>query len=141
MKQKVSNESALYFLGWILIALFIIVYLVLINPPLFIKTYLLPCVFQLITGYYCPGCGGTRAVSALLHGNVIKSMLYHPLVTYGAIVGGWFMITQTVERISQHQIKIGMKYRHIYIWLAVAILILNFIIKNAALYSGMDLLN
>jgi hypothetical protein len=29
-----------------------------------------PCVFHLLTGLYCPGCGGTRAILALLAGNV-----------------------------------------------------------------------
>ncbi len=27
------------------------------------------CTFKQITGYQCPGCGGQRAVHALLHGN------------------------------------------------------------------------
>ena len=24
-----------------------------------------PCLFHLATGYYCPGCGGTRAIASL----------------------------------------------------------------------------
>jgi len=27
------------------------------------------CYFHLITGFYCPGCGGLRATHQLLHGN------------------------------------------------------------------------
>ena len=30
-----------------------------------IENYLYPCLFHTVTGYYCPGCGGTRAVCAL----------------------------------------------------------------------------
>lgn len=29
-----------------------------------IENYLYPCLFHTVTGYYCPGCGGTRAVCA-----------------------------------------------------------------------------
>lgn len=29
-----------------------------------------PCMFHQVTGLHCPGCGGTRAMHALLHGRV-----------------------------------------------------------------------
>ncbi|MBQ2106068.1 MAG: DUF2752 domain-containing protein, partial [Lachnospiraceae bacterium] len=29
----------------------------------------MPCVVQELTGLYCPGCGGTRALKALLKGD------------------------------------------------------------------------
>lgn len=46
----------------------------------------IPCLFHLLTGLYCPGCGGTRAVWYLLHGQILKSIQYHPLVPYTAFV-------------------------------------------------------
>lgn len=46
-----------------------------------------PCLFRLLTGFYCPGCGGTRALKYLLQGQVFKSLYYHPLILYMAIVG------------------------------------------------------
>lgn len=45
-----------------------------------------PCVFLRVTGLYCPGCGGTRACIALLHGQLLRSLIYHPVVAYGAAV-------------------------------------------------------
>lgn len=51
------------------------------------------CPFFTLTGLYCPGCGSQRAVSALLHGDVIKAVHYNimfaaalPLVFYSACV-------------------------------------------------------
>ena len=32
-----------------------------------------PCMMQKLTGLYCPGCGGTRAVRALLAGHPLQS--------------------------------------------------------------------
>ncbi|QUO21582.1 DUF2752 domain-containing protein [Clostridiaceae bacterium Marseille-Q4143] len=31
---------------------------------------------------YCPGCGGTRAVMALLHGNLFQAIKYNALVVF-----------------------------------------------------------
>lgn len=44
-----------------------------------------PCLFHLLTGFYCPGCGGTRAIRLLLRGQFLKSMQYHPFVPYAAV--------------------------------------------------------
>jgi hypothetical protein len=34
----------------------------------------LPCIWHRWTGLYCPGCGGQRALHALLHGDVLGAM-------------------------------------------------------------------
>lgn len=33
----------------------------------------IPCIFHKITGLYCPGCGITRAIKALLRGDLYSS--------------------------------------------------------------------
>lgn len=35
------------------------------NPPF--------CPFKMMTGYDCPGCGATRSLNALLHGDVVAA--------------------------------------------------------------------
>lgn len=39
-----------------------------------------PCVFNMLTGLLCPGCGGTRALHALLHGDVAAAFAFNPLL-------------------------------------------------------------
>jgi len=39
----------------------------------------LPCMFRLFTGYYCVGCGLTRALHALVHGDVLRAFSMNPL--------------------------------------------------------------
>lgn len=46
-----------------------------------------PCFFAKITGRPCPGCGMTRAVAALLHGEWRQAMAYHPFVPGFALLG------------------------------------------------------
>jgi hypothetical protein len=38
------------------------------------------CVFRALTGWECPGCGGLRAVHALLHGDLATAWRWHPLL-------------------------------------------------------------
>ncbi len=48
------------------------------------------CMFRVTTGLNCPGCGMTRCLAALLHGNLAQAFAYNPLfvvllpaITYG----------------------------------------------------------
>jgi hypothetical protein len=43
-----------------------------------------PCAFKLLTGLDCPGCGGTRMVWFLLHGNLGQAARHH-LVAFIAV--------------------------------------------------------
>lgn len=87
------------------------------------------CVFSSWFRIYCPGCGGTRAVEALLHGHVLESVWYHPLVLYTVIVFGGFMLTQGLERLGVRGIR-GWKYHDWHLYGAVIVLVCNFLIKN-----------
>ena len=88
-----------------------------------------PCLFRSLTGLYCPGCGGTRALRFLLKGDVMKSLWYHPLVPYGAVLFGGFMLTQSMKRMGIRGIK-GWKYHNWYLYGAVALILVNFLVKN-----------
>lgn len=138
--EKVDN--AWYFIGWIAIAAVLCYLIVSMMVGGEFLRFPYPCMINLITGYYCPGCGGTRAMHALFSGHIIKSFLYHPLVPYVAVLCGWFMISQTIERLTKGKVKIAMHFREIYLWLALVIIVLNCLIKNLMLgIFGIDLLN
>ncbi|MGC2697037.1 MAG: DUF2752 domain-containing protein [Candidatus Angelobacter sp.] len=51
------------------------------------------CIFHALTGWQCPGCGGTRALHHLLHFHLSEAMHYNALVTlFAPLALGWFMI-------------------------------------------------
>ncbi|MBI2805663.1 MAG: DUF2752 domain-containing protein [Planctomycetes bacterium] len=38
-----------------------------------------PCWFYWLTGLHCPGCGATRCVHSLLHGDLAQAFAWNPL--------------------------------------------------------------
>ena len=45
------------------------------------KSILLPvCPFRALTGFTCPGCGSTRGMHQLLHGNLGAAFEFNPLL-------------------------------------------------------------
>lgn len=65
-----------------------------------------------------------------------------PFVLYGFVVGGWFMISQTIQRISKDRIKIGNAFQTSLPVVALAIVLINWLVKNAfILIGGIDLLD
>lgn len=95
--------------------------------------WMMPCMFHAVTGLYCPGCGGTRSVAALLRGQIGAAFLYHPIVPYCAAVYLWFMISHTAERLVRHRWRIGMRYRNRYLWIALALVVINTAVKDILL--------
>ena len=61
------------------------VVLLLIPPGSPQSRWLPRCMFHEMTGLYCPGCGATRALSALLHGEIGLSLHNNPLLVPGSI--------------------------------------------------------
>lgn len=39
-----------------------------------------PCPWLALTGLYCPGCGSTRALHALVHGDLAQAWMMNPLL-------------------------------------------------------------
>lgn len=100
----------------------------------------LPCLFQALTGLYCPGCGGTRAVKALLKGQILRSFLYHPVVLYAALVVAGLCVYRLLFHVTgQDRFRKRLEDRCLYVGLGI--ITVNFILKNLLLIVwGIDVL-
>lgn len=49
------------------------------NPILSLTSYLPGCFVYKYLHLYCPGCGNTRSITALLHGDLAASLRYNPI--------------------------------------------------------------
>ncbi len=87
------------------------------------------CLFWHFWRAYCPGCGGTRALLALMEGDILLSIWYHPLIMYCVALYVIYMITHTLEKLHVPHVR-GMRFRVLYLYGALALLVVNCVIKN-----------
>ena len=110
-QEKNCRPDNLYYCGIVLplAGILFLALLRLLKIPL--NHILLPCIFHKLTGLYCPGCGGTRAVYWLLKGNVAYSLHYHSIVLYGAVLYVWYIQYRAVckprQNLNRHEIPSG----------------------------------
>ena len=75
MKKLCLKKKELLTLGVLLVLGAAVCIVLLLVPPGSAHAKWLPkCMFHQLTGLYCPGCGATRALSAMLHGDVKASL-------------------------------------------------------------------
>ena len=91
------------------------------------------CRFKEVTGLYCPGCGGTRAVQALFSGHIIRSFIYHPFVPYCVFMWIIYEGSHLLEILHVPIVK-GMRFKYTYIYIGVFIIFINWAVKNILLF-------
>ncbi len=58
------------------------------------------CEIRNSFGVYCPGCGGTRSIQALIQGDWPSVFEYHLLLGLGLLLGAVFLFLNTVYLIK-----------------------------------------
>ena len=79
-----------------------------------------PCLFHLLTGLYCPGCGGTRAVRAMMAGNLGMSFQYHPLVLYTAAVLTLELVSLAISKAAKNP-RLYLGHETLFVYIAAGI--------------------
>lgn len=60
-------------------------------------SYPLPCLFYLLTGLYCPGCGAGRACYSILHLRFADAFCYNPLMTVLLPLIGIYIVVRGLD--------------------------------------------
>ena len=111
MKKKI----ALYIIG--------ILYIII-----FIKYDIgIPCIFHKITGLYCPGCGGTRAIASLLKLDFYQALRYNLIITISIP----FVIIYLLNKKQN-------KKSNIILYIYLAIIIIFGILRNISDFSFLE---
>lgn len=106
-------------------------YLFIFEPG---KTGFFPvCPFRAITGFTCPGCGSTRGLHRLLHGDVVAAFEFNPLLILSLPFLLYALLRYTDAAIRQKPLK-GNQLNAKYIWLMFGVIMSFWIYRNTPFY-------
>lgn len=98
------------------------------------------CLFKETFFAYCPGCGGTRALGALLRFDFLHSFMYNPAVLVTSVIFLDIDIRAAIS-VLKNDPKYIKSFPSKVFFVIPAVILLNFLVRNLLLFSfGIDVL-
>jgi hypothetical protein len=98
------------------------------------------CVFLKYVGIYCPGCGGSRSLNALLSFKFVRSFLLYPpilITSLMLLIYDIFLFFSIIRNDYSPMKRFGLKFVLI-IPISIGI---TFILRTVLLFMGFDLIS
>jgi len=132
--EKRTTEFAVWVAGLLLgcFAMFLLVVGYFVPPIL--ESLHFECWVRKQSGLLCPGCGGTRAFFYFLQGKWLRSFILHPVVPYMGVLYIVYMFRGAVHFLTKGKVSF-MRFRLGYIYVAIAIILIQFVVKNMFLLN------
>jgi hypothetical protein len=88
------------------------------------RTSVLPsCPFHTLTGWWCPGCGATRALHELLHGHWAAALRLNPLAIALLPLVGYLTVRREPLRVKP-----------VWMWMLAGMILVFGIVRNIPVY-------
>lgn len=132
-QKNYSKHKIYYYVALILIILFIIFLILYHYMDFSFYGRGSDCGFKLLLHCYCPGCGGSRALDAFLHGNFLTSLLSHPaiIITFGLFMS--YFIPATYTFLIKRNGNLYYKFHPISLWILLIVIVSHFVMRNLLL--------
>lgn len=88
-----------------------------------------PCVFHALTGFHCPGCGTSRALHQLLHGNLPAALSLNPLTVLSLPLLASWCVWRWARRAKQRG-RPGVDLPAVWIWTLLGVILLFSVLRN-----------
>lgn len=88
--------------------------------------WLPPCPLHTLTGFFCPGCGSTRALYLLLHGHLVAALGENAL----AVLLLPFVLYELVAVLTPWLPRLSARLRPWSLWTLLAVVLLFAILRN-----------
>lgn len=91
------------------------------------------CPFRALTGFTCPGCGSTRGLHRLLHGDVVAAFQFNPLLVLSLPLLLYALVRYTNAAMRGLPLK-GNQLKPGYIWTLFVVVLSFWIFRNTPFY-------
>lgn len=95
----------------------------------------IPCMFHQITGFYCSGCGASRALRSILHFDFYQALRYNAIFTFVLPFLAVYFCALMISYIRFGKDKISEKIPVKIVWIFVAAAVLYGILRNIPVFS------
>lgn len=129
--KNYKNGRKLYIITCILLGIGFICFLLYHSFNLHFSGHLSTCFMNAFLHIYCPGCGGTRAIDYLLHGQILKSFICHPLVVYLLLLFLSYFLPATYTYVIKRNGRKYYRFRPFTLYVMLGIILGFFFLRNA----------
>lgn len=133
--EKGKTEFAVWVAGAALGFFALLILAIGYFAPSFLESLRFECWIHRQSGLWCPGCGGTRAFFYFLQGKWGRSFMLHPVVPYMGVLYIVYMVRGALHFLTKGRLPF-MRFRLGYIYVAIAIVLIQFVAKNVLLLEG-----
>ncbi|HKO97203.1 MAG TPA: DUF2752 domain-containing protein [Pyrinomonadaceae bacterium] len=107
------------------------VYLFIFEPGK--SGFFLNCPFRMLTGFACPGCGSTRGLHRLLHGDIIGAFQFNPIMFLLLPILLYVLVRHTIAVFGDRPVR-GNRVKPAYIWVFFAVVMSFWVFRNTPFY-------
>jgi hypothetical protein len=99
------------------------------------ETQLFPkCPFHSLTGLFCPGCGSQRAISALLHFDIVSAIRFNILLVASLPMIGYSVYASLMNTFTTVKVQQRLFHSVTFIWSLAVVVLLFSVLRNLPIY-------
>lgn len=95
----------------------------------------IPCLFYTLTGFYCGGCGASRALRSVLHMDFYQALRYNAVFTVLLPFLGAYFCALGVSYVRFGKDRVSAKVPGAAVWIAVGAALVYGILRNIPVFS------
>ena len=105
-------------------------YAFIFNPSVR-QSLFFPCILHALTGFYCPSCGFTRSLHALVHFDLLKALQYNLLFPFLVLLLAWLYVSVYIRFLTgRFVLRFPKDFKLWWLWAGFGALILFTILRN-----------